>query len=155
MEIPEHILPFWTGFLAATGTSASARPYDVFHFDDNERSADALAELVLLEAKRATAALLWSFEAENRPPPKPGDLSVVTDWAGNARCVIETTGVDIVAFAEVDAEFAQTEGEGDKSLAYWRQAHTEFFTRECERLGREFDARTPVVCERFALRYRG
>ncbi|MCT4606010.1 MAG: ASCH domain-containing protein [Marinisporobacter sp.] len=27
-------------------------------------------------------------------------------------------------------EFAKTEGEGDKSLKYWRKVHIDFFTRE-------------------------
>jgi uncharacterized protein YhfF len=69
-------------------------------------------------------------------------------------CVIETLDVQIVPFFQVDADFAATEGEGDGSLAYWQRAHTAFFGRECQRLGREFSPHVPVVCERFALVYR-
>jgi uncharacterized protein YhfF len=63
--------------------------------------------------------------------------------------------VQIVPFSEVGADFAATEGEGDGSLAYWRQAHTAYFGRECQRLGRELGLSAPVVCERFAVVYRG
>ena len=33
-------------------------------------------------------------------------------------------------YDRVTAEMAAKEGEGDKSLAFWRQGHQEFFTRE-------------------------
>ena len=43
------------------------------------------------------------------------------------------------------------EGEGDGWLEYWRTAHWAFFSRECERLGREPSERMPVVCSVFEL----
>ena len=33
---------------------------------------------------------------------------------------------------EVSEEHAYKEGEGDRSLAYWRAVHEEFFTKEFE-----------------------
>jgi uncharacterized protein YhfF len=62
--------------------------------------------------------------------------------------------VDVVPFADVDAEFAAIEGEGDGSLEYWRRAHEAFFGRECKRIGRAPEPRMPVVCERFEVVYR-
>jgi len=49
------------------------------------------------------------------------------------------------------AEYAAVEGEGDGSLAFWRDGHWRFFTRECRRIGREPSADMPVVCARFEL----
>jgi len=86
---------------------------------------------------------------------KPGDLSVVTRFSGEPVCVIETRKVTIVPFVEVTAEFAATEGEGDGSLEFWRRAHTAYFGRECKRIGREFSQHMPVVCEEFAVVFRG
>ena len=153
MEIPAAIRPFWAQYAAAAGEEVSTRFYEAFHFDDNEPSANHLAALVLAGTKRATAGLAWSFESSGKPLPKPGDLSVVTDWHGKPLCVIETTQVDIVPYEEVSAEFAATEGEGDKSLRYWREAHWAYFGRECARIGRTPDQRMPVVCERFEVVY--
>jgi uncharacterized protein YhfF len=62
--------------------------------------------------------------------------------------------VDVVPFEDVTAEFAAAEGEGDGSLEHWRRAHTAFFARECDRIGRTPAATMPVVCERFGLVYR-
>ncbi len=84
----------------------------------------------------------------------PGALSIVTNWAQKPLCVIETKSVEVLPFREVSAQFAATEGEGDGSLSFWREAHRQYFTRECARLGREFTEDMPVVCEVFAVVYR-
>jgi uncharacterized protein YhfF len=154
VTIPHSIQPFWNAFQASVGGDVQTRFYEAFHFDDNEPSANALAQLVLAGAKRATAGLLWSFEAENRSPPRPGDLSVVTNWQGEPLCVIETRTVTTVPFEEVSDEFAATEGEGDGSLRYWRECHWAYFGRECERIGRAPSLRMPIVCEQFEVIYR-
>jgi uncharacterized protein YhfF len=61
--------------------------------------------------------------------------------------------VDVLPFAEVSAEFAAVEGEGDGSLSFWRQVHRDYFTRECQRYGRTFDEQMLVACERFEVVY--
>ena len=155
VSVPPSIHAFWCAFTSAIGHDPSDRFYEAFHFDDNAPSADELAALVLAGTKRATAGLVWAFESQAKPIPEPGDLSVVTLFSGEPVCVIETQSIQIVPFSNVDADFAATEGEGDGSLAYWRRAHKAFFGRECRRLGREFSLSAPVVCERFAVVYRG
>jgi len=156
MTIPSNIAAFWDAFSAEVGQGdCSERFFEAFHFDDNEASADELAELVLAGVKRATARLLWSFESACAgAPPKPGALSVVTCWDGRPVCVIETLEVEVVPFEKVSAEFAALEGEGDGSLAYWRRVHWAYFGRECARLGREPSLTMPVACERFKVIYR-
>jgi uncharacterized protein YhfF len=61
--------------------------------------------------------------------------------------VIRTTGVEVRRFGDVDAEFAWTEGEGDRSLEYWREEHIRFFAAE----RRPFGEDTEVVLQRFEL----
>ncbi|MEO7853078.1 MAG: ASCH domain-containing protein [Rubrivivax sp.] len=155
MDMPPLIQSFWADFVASLGHDPAGRFHEAFHFDDNAASADELAALVLAGRKRATAGLLWAHESAGQPLPQRGDLSVVTLFSGQPVCVIETQKVRIVAFSEVDADFAATEGEGDGSLDYWRRAHTAFFGRECQRLSREFDAQAPVVCEEFWVVFGG
>lgn len=144
---------FWTTFLQKTGRKASIAPYEAFYFADTKQVANELASLVLSRVKRATASLLWEYEAERQNLPEPGNLSILTNWDGKPLCVLETVEVSIVPFEDVDEEFARTEGEGDGSLVYWRKAHWAFFTRECARLGREASARMPIVCEKFTIVY--
>jgi uncharacterized protein YhfF len=154
MNIPDNYRPFWQEFARSRAVDPAPHFLEAFHFDDNEPTANELANLVLSGQKRATAALLWTHEMTSKPVPKPGDLSIVTNFAGEPVCIIETLRVEIVPFNEVSEEFAATEGEGDGSLGYWHRAHEAFFGRECERIGRQPDPCMPVICERFEVVYR-
>lgn len=77
--------------------------------------------------------------------------SIITDWLGEAKCIIQTKAVNIVPYNEVTEEFAATEGEGDKSLEYWRKVHWEFFSEECNEIGIEPTLNMLVVCEEFEV----
>ena len=153
IELPRRARAFWDGFESVTGSDASGRFYESFHFGDSESLANELAALVVAGAKRATASLLWSYEADGKPMPKPGDLSIVEQWSGEPVCVIETTAVAVLPFEQVGSEFAATEGEGDGSLEHWRSGHWAYFGRECARLGKKPSASMLVVCESFKVVY--
>ncbi len=113
------------------------------------------AELVLKGEKRATAGLLWGYEEEDEPLPEIGQLTVITNWAKIPQCITETTSVEIRPFDEVDAEFAFEEGEGDKSLEFWRKVHWKFFSHECKELGKDPHEKMPVILERFKIVFKG
>lgn len=153
-HIPAHLSDFWNAFADSIGGVDDALFYEVCVFGDSEDLANELAELVLRGIKRATAGSVWSCEVEGRRLPVPGDLSIVTNWSGSPLCIIETEAVELVPFSEVSSEFAATEGEGDGSLSFWRDAHRQYFTRECARAGRQFSENMPVACERFKVVYR-
>jgi uncharacterized protein YhfF len=51
------LLPYWRAFCERAGSDLTDRFCESFHFDDNERSADELARLVLSGTKRASAGL--------------------------------------------------------------------------------------------------
>jgi uncharacterized protein YhfF len=52
---------------------------------------------------------------------------VMLDGLGVARAVLETVELSLRRFNEVDATFAFDEGEGDRSLEFWRNAHRTYF----------------------------
>jgi uncharacterized protein YhfF len=112
-----------------------------FAFGDSPALADELLALVIKGVKTATCS------TEDEPNTSaPGERWIVLDSRGEPRCVIETTEVTYRRFNEVDASFAHDEGEGDRSLAYWRDAHRAYFGR----LGR-FSEDMKLICERFRL----
>ena len=151
--IPADLREYWARVETALGGDVSDRFYEAFHFDDNEKDANTLAELVLSGTKKATASLLWTYEVTEKPLPSPGSLSVVTNWEGKPLCVIETDDVQITAYNQVSDAFAATEGEGDGSLDYWRKVHWLCFERECARIDKEPTLEMPVVCETFEVVY--
>jgi len=121
-------------------------------FGATPEQADALLGLVLDGTKTATAGALWDYEANDESLPTPGMLGILLDGGGHPRALIVTTQVDIVPFHQVTAEHAYLEGEGDRSLAHWREVHERFFA-EIATHGRGFASDMPVVLERFAVVY--
>ena len=87
--------------------------------------------------------------ADTEPLPAPGDHWIITDGARVPRCILRTTNVELKPICEVDEEFARIEGEGDKSLAFWKRAHDAYFTRQGEREGFAYDNSMVGVCEQF------
>lgn len=149
--------PVWERYLRSIGEDPSTtakRCMLVDHFCNDRESADSLYELALSGVKRATTGSLWVCEQEGEPVLRPGDLSILTDFDGGRSCVLKTLGVDIKPFGEVTSRDAEVEGEGDKSLAYWRAVHRKYFEAECASIGREFSDDMPVVFEEFRVEYR-
>ncbi len=126
---------------------------EAWGFGDSPEMADELGALVKQGIKTATADLVWVTEYESRPVPKVGDYSVILDGAGDPLCIIQTTEVTIFPYENVPPEFAYDEGEGDRSLDYWRQAHWSYFSRRCTDIGRKPTLTMPVICERFRVVY--
>ena len=124
--------------------------YEAWSFGDN---ADSLANLVLSGQKRGTSSAYDLYAAEGEPLPKEGEYSVVLYANGSAACVIKTVDVEVKKFCEVSEQFAAAEGEGDKSLAYWRRMHEKFFTEELQTAGLHFSPEMKVVCELFEVVY--
>ena len=115
--------------------------------------ADYLAELVLMGQKTATSSAFDLYAVGNEPLPKENELSVILGSKENAICIIETTKVEVIPFKEVSKDHAYKEGEGDKSLAYWRQVHEDFFTDCLGEAGLAFTPDSKVVLEEFRKVY--
>ena len=71
---------------------------------------------------------------------------VVEDGQGRPRAVLKTVALTLQQFDQVDADFATAEGEGDLTLACWRDAHRDCFTRNGQ-----FAPDMLLWCERFEL----
>jgi len=139
---------FWQRSVRATGVNG---PYTAWAFgsESNPDLATELALLVRYGPKRATTGLLAEYREEGEPLPEPGDLSVILDGAAVPVCVIRTSRVETRRLGEVDEEYAWDEGEGDRSLEYWRTAHEQFWAAA----GRDVDDDSVVVLEWFDLIY--
>ncbi len=143
---------YWAEFLRLTGRDASIQYAYCFYFGYNESLANELLALVLEGKKCATSSSVRSFEIEGDPLPKPGSMSIVTDWAGTPRCVIQTTQVTVLPFRDVSFDMAIREGE-DESLESWRQGHIRAFTQEAQALGYAFSEDMQVIFEDFTVVY--
>ena len=120
--------------------------YEAWAFGD---APDELARLVLEGEKTGTSSAHIWYDLENESLPKAGEYSVILNAKEEAVCVIQTTNVYVTAFDQVTEEHARKEGEGDKSLTYWRNVHKNFFTKELTEAGLSFDEKMEIVCEEF------
>ena len=115
--------------------------------------ADLLAKLVLEGTKTATASAYDLYAVDNDPLPEVGSYDVILDGQEQAVCIIKIIKVSIVPFKDVSAEHAWKEGEGDKSLDYWRDVHEEFFKPYFEECGLTFTPESLIVLEEFQVVY--
>ena len=124
--------------------------YDVWSFGDDP---DELAFLVLTGRKTATSSAYECYLAEGEELPRPGQYGVITDGKDSAVCIIREKTVRIIPYKEIGEEHACREGEGDRTLAYYRSVHEPFFREELASCGREFSDDSLIVLEEFELVY--
>jgi uncharacterized protein YhfF len=154
--LEERVHKYWEGFLSSLGPDSPyrAKAYIAEGWGDSPELADELGALIAQGAKTATCSALWEWEAEGKPVPEAGYITVVLDGRGQPLCIVETIEISIRKYNEVDAEFAREEGEGDLSLNYWRAAHENYFSRVLRKIDKEFSEDMPLACERFRLIYK-
>jgi uncharacterized protein YhfF len=139
----------WGDYLDKHLEDAFHEAPQVIHFCDNQQDADLCADLVKNGIKKATTDSLLGLQYRNEPLPRIGDFKVVTNWKGEAQCIIKLTSVKLKPYFSIDAAYAHLEGEGDKSLDYWKKVHWDYFTRELEPFGRVPRESMILVCQEF------
>ena len=147
------ISELWSNFVLENPKYKNTPVPEFYYFCDNEKDANDCAQLVVDCIKRATSTSLWWFETYIHPLPEIGNLAIVTDWNGAAKAVIQTTKIEHIPFNKITAEYAEIEGEGDKSLAYWNKVHWGYYTREMSEKGETPTKNMLLVCEHFKTVY--
>lgn len=127
------------------------KKYVAWSFGNTKELANELAKLVLDEIKTATASNYTLYELEKEDLPYPGLINIILDGEGEAVAIAETISVEVVPFNEVSEEHAYLEGEGDRTLSFWRDVHEKIFKKEFEDINLEFYYKIPVVCEKFKV----
>lgn len=136
----------WNEYCRAHGVAEAE--YEAWAFGD---APDMLAELVLAGEKRATSSAFDLYALDGEEIPKNGDKSVILNSREEAVCIVENMQVTVLPYDRVTEEMAALEGEGDKSLGYWRQVHEAFFRDDLAQAGLAFTADMPVVFEEFRV----
>jgi uncharacterized protein YhfF len=150
-----QIEAFWRSYLDTLAADSPVRDeqYAAEGFGDSSQIADKLGALIVSGTKRATCSALWEWKAEGSSLPQVGQTSIMLDGNDDPLCIIETTQVEVRPYNEVDTRFAYEEGEGDRSLEYWREAHWRFFSRTLPHIGKKPAPDMPLVGERFRAIY--
>lgn len=116
---------------------------------------DELAELTQKEIKTATTSGFALYELEEEALPVENEYNVILDGDDQAICITVTTKVYVTPFEEVTERHAYKEGEGDRTLDYWRKVHIDFFTEAYQESNLVFNEQSLVVCEEFEKVFEG
>lgn len=153
--INESCKILWEEFKNATSLSANQMmygdEYDAWYFGDGSELTDELAALVCKGKKTATSSDYWAYLEENEVHeiPKIGSYAIILSKKLEAVAIIKMTALELFAFEDVPERIALLEGEDDKSLSVWREAHAKFFFAE-----KPYDKDRMVLCQTFELVYR-
>lgn len=107
-----------------------------FGINNNE-----LVELVLQGKKTATTSL------KSGNIPKIGEKSILLFDNEKKACILEKKNIIITKFKNVTPEMAYLEGEGDRTLEYYKKVHTEYF----KTINPDFNDETEIVFEIFEV----
>jgi len=137
----------WGDFLDAHLENAFKKVPKVVRFVENGLNADQTAKLVTKGRKRATSCSLLGLQFRKEPLPHVGDFLVITDWEGNAKCIVKITAVRLRPFFNITEDYARSEGYD--SLQQWKEAYWEQYTQELAPFGRVPRESMIVVCQSF------
>jgi len=145
-----EIRDYWNSFIEKNPTFKDCS-YNSWAFGVD---ADALALLVVNGIKTATASLFDLYELEKEALPQEGQISIILDAEETKPiCIIQTTKVTVSPFKMADEKHAFKEGEGDRSLSFWRKVHKDFFSECLENTALAFTDDSLVVLEEFQVIY--
>ena len=113
------------------------------------KSRDDGARLILEGAKTATATADWEWS--DSTAPFVGALSVLFDGSDEALAIVETTAVEAMRFGDATEELAKAYGEGERTLAWWRQEIGDYYRRLASDKGERFDDDTVLHVEHIAV----
>lgn len=145
----DNIKAFWLEFIETKPVYKTLPQPIHYYFCDNEVDANECAELVVQHIKQATTASVWWYNKMSENMPKVGDLAIITDWYENPKAIIRNKKVEVVKFKDITEEYASIEGEGDKTLAYWKRVHWDYYTREMQTYNEKPSEDMELVCEIF------
>ncbi|WEV36350.1 ASCH domain-containing protein [Lactobacillus sp. ESL0677] len=140
-----QIEQYWRNFCNERAINPSELD-EAFAFGDTKKMADKLADLVNRGIKTATTSIYVPEDSL----AQVGKYCIILDGSNKPVCVVQNKVCEVMPFKQVSQEHAYHEGEGDRTYAYWHQAHVDFFTKECKEEGWTFNDETLVVCEVFA-----
>jgi uncharacterized protein YhfF len=150
MKSDTNIQQFWKGYLSKLPKNHVHRFLvpKTCSLGNSAEMANKLGTLVVRGIKSATCSRYLGDNILN-----DAGLSIILDGKQNPLCLIEIYEITVRRYCEIDEEWAASEGEGDRSLDYWRNAHWKFFSQEAEIVGYELSEAMLLSCERFRVLY--
>lgn len=151
ISITEEIKKFWNNFLQEHPQLNHLKDYkiDAWSFGNTPEMANELVNPVLEGKKTATCSLLRAYQGFENEIPRVGVYSLICDGNEKPKCIVFYTDTFICQFNDITEKHAYEEGEGDRTLDYWKKVHFEFFSGYGN-----FEEDENLLCERFKVVYK-
>ena len=114
---------------------------------------EQICGLVIAGDKTGTFSLPWLHDAHPEIKPDIAGFTVLSNFDGTPRVLLQTVELSLVTFGDIDASYTALDGPGVRDVAVWRGVHTAHWNTLLKPLGKEVAEDTPVVVERFACLY--
>ena len=85
--------------------------------------------------------------------PVPGDYVILTDFAGEPRCLVRMVECRLTKFSDISAEQTACESPAARDPEVWRGFHRRYWTAMLAAEGDTFTEDMPVLFQRFKLLY--
>jgi uncharacterized protein YhfF len=114
---------------------------------------DSLLELYFSGKKNAGSSIVEDFLSAGDPLPAVGNFWICLNSLGQPSCILRTEKIVMHKFKDVPLEIAIAEGEGDLTLEYWRQVHSELYSPSIKSWGVDDINNATVITEFFSIVY--
>lgn len=146
---------FWIKFKEDNPNFRNVTFGSAWSFGDSKEMANELADLVLQGKKTATASDFVQYEKNNESLPEANKevFDILLNGEEEPVAILETTKVYVTTFNEISDEHAYKEGEGNRSLDYWKKVHFEFWTNifDLKNIKNVDIEKMKVVCKEFKV----
>lgn len=149
-SLHKSVYKIWGDYVSSNPLAKNDTIPESWFFHNNKYDADRLATLVVEGKKKASSGLYLWYKEANADLPKVGTKSIVTDFDGKARAIIESSKVDTVPFHSISKDYAQMDmGTTTEPLKKWKKAHWSFFKSAMKESGGQPTEEMLIVCEEF------
>lgn len=145
---------YWENYLQTI--PQDLRPNNVFisaGYAGTPEITDNLLALYLSGKKTAGSSILEDFLSAGDPPPQVGNYWIYLNSSGQPSCILRTEKTVTHKYKDVPLEIAIAEGEGDLTLEYWTNTHSELYLPLIKQLGIADLNDATVITEFFSIVY--
>ncbi len=143
------VTTIWTDYCSSTIKDHIPAIPRTLRLGENEIEANHNALQIKTGKKMASAPALLTLQFRNEPLPKVNELFIVTDWNGQAQCIVKTTKMRLKPFFSIESSHVEKHGEPEEGIEQWKKRHWKVYEsqlQEYKRLPRESMI---VVCHEF------
>ncbi len=145
----------WANFLKGQIVPVRRIQPRVMHFYNSQEESLRSLRNVLDGRKTSYTHCLQVLQLNNEILPRIYDFVVLTDYNGEARCIVKNTSVRLIPWFSATEEMARSDGEDGLSLLEWKSRHWNYFAHELARHGKVPGPSMVVVHQKFDLIYTG